>query len=257
VLSQIEMPEKRGNFAKHSNQIVGHLNTHFNPDILDDCRSARIGLRLMNNYQAQGELIGLDFSPLWYSIAVLTWFKCVLRRSRIRNRSDMTKILNKRANTFRKTGVYSNIDIGMNHQYRSEFLEHERAYNIFNQWRLATYRISRYNQQMKYLLIQNDDIHKEWNKSIEPDAGFHRICRFCMSGFNVKTSSDKWKSCGSPDCKRVYIRASRHKNHPKRGWIYDPAAQQPCIGSSIKTCGSNRKQLNSNRVCFGCYEPFS
>jgi hypothetical protein len=223
----------------------------FNANILDNSRSTCSYLLLMENCRSQCNLLGVDFYGVWYCKAVITWFRLVMGYLEIRNQSDLIKDVVKHANSFKNTGIY--IDVGLNFPDFNRFRQFELAHKAWRSWRVDAYLISENNQQMKYLLIQLGEINKNSAKSIESDAGSYRICRFCWSVFNVKISSDKWKSCGSPDCKLAYIRTNRHKNHPKRGWIHDPTAQQPCIGE----CGSDRKQLNSNRVCFGCYEPFS
>jgi hypothetical protein len=253
LTSELTTLEKVKKFINNNNQIVRHMRSFFNHDAVECCRSARIGLRLMNNIQAQCKLTGIDFPSLWYSVAVITWFGPVMGYLERTNPSDLKKSVVKKANTFIKTGVYDNATKYFDDVHNlNRFMQFRLANDLHNQCSLLTYELSKNNQEMKDLLIQHEEIMKEWVKiadSIEPQ----RICRFCLSVFNVKTSPDKWKSCGSRDCKLAYIRANREKNHPKRGWIHDPTAQQPCIGM----CGSDRKQLNSNRVCFGCYEPFS
>jgi hypothetical protein len=253
VFTQLKTPEQRMNFVENSNLIVRFLNVSFNPNIIENSRYARDGLRLMNNYQARAELLGEYFYPAWYSLAVMTWFGKVLGGIKIINRSDLTKRISKHANSFKNTDIYDKIDVGLNFDDLRIFPELEQALETYTKWNYVCWQMSKSSQQMKDLLIQSGDICKEKIKSIDPVVDDYRICRFCQSVYNVNTSSDKWKSCGSVKCKRAYIRASRHKNHPKRGWICDPTAQQPCIGG----CGSDRKQLNSNRVCFGCHEPFS
>jgi hypothetical protein len=211
-----------------------------------------MGLNYKINYQSQCKLIGADFLTLWYYFASSSWFIGVMGYLEIPNQSDMSKHMIKHVNTFKKTGEYvrdSRYFEDKNNLVR--FKEYREAVFFLSDFALFTSELSKTNQQMKELLIQRDDIVREVAKVDRGDPV--RICRFCMSVFNVRTSSDNWKSCGSPDCKRAYIRTNRQNNHPKRGWIHDSTAQQPCMGM----CGSDRRQLNSNRVCFSCYETFS
>jgi hypothetical protein len=252
VLHELKATGKRSNFINASNRITREMRFTFNHDDIECSEFARTGLNYKDNYQAQCKLIGADFLALWYYFASSSWFIAVMGYLEIPNQSDMSKDMIKHTNTFKKTGAYIRegkyID-DKNNLIR--FKEYREAISFIYQFISITSELSKTNQQMKNLLIQRDNILKELAKWDRGDP--IRICRFCMSVFNVRTSSDKWKSCGSPDCKRAYIRTSRHKNHPKRRWLHDPTAQQPCMGM----CGSDRKQLNSNRVCFGCYEPFS
>jgi hypothetical protein len=238
-------------FIGNSNQIIEHMKKCFNPNILHNSRSTHMYLLLMENCRSQCNLLGVNFHGVWYCKAVVDWFRPVMGYLEIRNQSDLKKDVIKHANSFKNTGIY--VDVGLNFSDFNRFRQFELAYTVWKSWRVDAYLMSENNQQMKDLLIQCGEINKKLIKSIEPDAGSYRICRFCLSVFNVKTSPDKWKSCGSRNCKLAYIRANREKNHPKRQWVHDPTALKPCIGG----CGSNRKKLNSNRVCFTCYKPFS
>jgi hypothetical protein len=252
VLHKLKTPEKISNFTDASNLIVREMRFTFNHDDTECSEFAPMGLNYKNNYQAQCNLIGADFLTLWYYFASSSWFVAVMGHLEIPNQSDMSQDIVKHVNAFKKTGAYvrdSKYIDDKNNLVR--FKEYREAIEFISQFVSITSESSKTNQEMKELLIQRDNILKELAKWDRGDP--IRICRFCMSVFNVRTSSDNWKSCGSPDCKRAYIRTNRQNNHPKRGWIHDFTAQQPCMGM----CGSDRKQLNSNRVCFGCYEPFS
>jgi hypothetical protein len=244
--------QKFSNFLDTSNLAVKHTRALFNNDYIEFTASANMGLDYKNNYQSQCELIGVSFPLLWQSFATISWFASVMNYLEIPNQSDMSKDMIKHANTFKKTGAYvrdSRYTDDKNNLIR--FKEYREAISFIYEFISGTSELSKNNQQMKELLIQRDNILREIAKVdvLTP----YRICRFCMSVFNVRTSSDKWKSCGSPDCKKAYIRANRQKNHPKRQWVHDPTALKPCVGE----CGSNRKKLNSERICFCCYKPFS
>jgi hypothetical protein len=256
ILCKLKTSEKRNNFIDTNNQFVRKMKFTFNHDAIECSELARTGLKYKNNYQVQCKLIGADFLTFWYYYASYSWFVSVMGYLDIPNQSDMSRAMKKHAKDFKREGVYtrdSKYTDDKNNLIR--FKEYKEAISFISRFMSIAEELSKTNQQMKELLIERDNILIEVAKSDTFDP--HRICRFCMSVYDVKTSNGKRKHCGSPDCDAAYIRASRHKNHPKRGWIHDPTASQPCIGSSIKTCGSNRKQLNSNRVCFGCYDPFS
>ncbi len=252
VLHELKTTEKRSNFIDASDRTTREMRFTFNHDDIECSEFARMGLNYKNNYQAQCKLIGADFLTLWYHFASSPWFIAVMRYLEIPNQSDMSKDMIKHVNTFKKTGEYVRDSKYTDDKHNLiRFDEYREAIDFIGQFVSITSELSKTNQQMEDLLIQRDNILRELARldSFDPV----RICRFCMSAYNVRTSPDKWKSCGSPDCLRAYIRANRQKNHPKRQWIHDPSALKPCIGE----CGSDRKQLNSNRVCFGCYEPFS
>ncbi len=243
--------QKIRNFIDTNNAIVREMEFMFNHD--DECHeSAQIGLKYKANYQDQCELIGADFLTLWYFFASVSWFTSVMGHLEIPNRSDMSEDMIKHANTFKKTGAYVRdsryIDDKSN---LVRFKEYREAISFIGDFVSFTSELSRTNQKMKELLIERDNILREVAKV---DYGNPvRICRFCMSVFDVRKSSGKWKHCGSSECERAYRSANKEKNHPKRLWVHDPTALLPCVGS----CGSDRKQLNRDRVCKGCYVPFS
>jgi hypothetical protein len=250
LVSESTTLESIKNFINNSNEMVRYLRYFFNYDAVECCRFSNMGLRLMNNYKAQCKLTGVDVSALWYSEAVIAWFP-VLSYLEVPNRSDLIKLVVKKGSVLKKRAIDSNaIEYFDDVHNLNRFTQFKQANSFHNQHELLAYELSKNNQQMKDLLIQRVYIYKEM---ISIDVEPHRICRFCLSFFNVKISPDKWKSCGSSKCKAAYIRANRQKNHPKRKWIHDPTALKPCIGK----CVSNRKKLNSERVCFGCYKPFS
>ncbi|WP_310487597.1 hypothetical protein [Chamaesiphon sp. VAR_69_metabat_338] len=75
ILSELETPEKRGDFIDNSNQIIEHMRKFFNPNILDNSRSARTGLLPMENCRSQCKLLGVDFHAVWHCKAVIDWFR--------------------------------------------------------------------------------------------------------------------------------------------------------------------------------------
>jgi hypothetical protein len=212
VFTQLKTPKKRLNFVRNSNLIVRWMKVRFNPNIRDNSLNAHEGLRLMNNYQARAELLGEDFYPAWYSLAVMTWFGKVLGGIKIINRSDLAKRISKHANSFKKTDVYDKIDVGLNFDDLRIFPEIEQALKTYTKWDYICWQMSKSSQQMKDLLIQSGDICKEKIKSIDPVVDDYRICRFCHAVYNVKTSSDRYKSCGYPECKKAYSAATSRKS---------------------------------------------
>ncbi|WP_310487596.1 hypothetical protein [Chamaesiphon sp. VAR_69_metabat_338] len=148
------------------------------------------------------------------------------------------------------------VDVGLDFPDFNRFRQFELAYNAWRSWRVDAYLISENNQQMKSLLIQCGEINKKWIKSIEPDAGFCRICRFCLSVFNVKTSKDKWKSCGSPKCVKAYSAATTRKSSnqphalnkkskkPASQWVKVDNTHRCCAG----TCGK-RRLVDVEQIC--------
>lgn len=253
---ELKIKENINNFVDTSNAIIEYMRLTFDSGVVEFSEHARMGLNYKNNYQAQCRLIGADFPTLWYCFAVVQWFVAVMGYLETPNQSDFSKDIIKHVNTFKKTGVYirdGKYTDDKNNLIR--FKEYKEAIILIYQFLSITSELSESNQQMKELLIQRDNILKDLAKSDSFDPV--RICRYCFSTFNVRTSSDKWKSCGSPKCKKAYSAATSRKsgNQPHAlnkktvsQWMKIDNTTRWCV-----TCGK-RRLVDAKQVCKSCHD---
>lgn len=240
ILIELKTTEKRSNFLDTSDVVVGQMKTIFDPNFADCSEFAQMGLKYKINYQTQCELVDVNFPALWYYFASSFWFISVMGYLEIPNQSDMSKDIVKYVNTFKKTGEYVRDNKYVDDRHNLiRFKEYREAISPIGQFISTTGELSKTNQRMKELLIERDNILKELAKwdSFNPV----RICQFCNSIFDVRTSPDKWKSCGSPKCVKAYSAATTKKSR-----------QQPSAQNKSSQTAQFVKIDDTPHVCQGC-----
>jgi hypothetical protein len=260
IFAELEASEKIHNFVATNNHYVEHMSRFLTFDIVDGVDSVFTSLKFWFNYEKQCELIGFCFPAVIYAITVVTWFDTIMGYSVYPNKSDAKKNISKRANTFKKTGEY--IGIGEHSEYKPElnrFDQYKESSDYLGCFKSRVYELSKTNQQMKDLLIQHDEIMKNFNKNSLYDDRY-RVCRFCMSVFNVKTSPNGSKSC-SIKCGRAYSAATTKKSSNQPHSVNKKSKQTDSQWKKIDniyrwchgTCAS-RRLVNAHHLCKDCHD---
>jgi hypothetical protein len=218
-----------------------------------------LGLRmkLMQIFKRQTEIldIGISFSTIWQSQAVIEWFDHMRGNT---SGADIQRLRKKFAKLYRiKTGKSSSdgfkISRVKDNLILNKYPEYVVAKNIFDAFSSATAEMARTNTEMNDLLISTIDIAKQVAALVvnTKDHEYFFECVFCKEPMIVLQGKAR-KCCNSPECEKAYFTKQKqiHSHNPKKGWVEDPTVQpSACVG----ICGSKRRKLNSDRLCHKCY----
>jgi hypothetical protein len=269
VLSEIKDIRNKRKFLQCSNSVVMILNKSFNPQY---CQPELTNLD-RNNYQTwvrgivtptlpelnkmfllnmeiMCEISGYDFALLIRSTFIVNWYHSIVGNfsggdiQKVRKESKtLLLIINREKNIDSLSEKQDNIDYSELEKY-SDFAAANKYLYSFNKFIGEALEhdsgISIFNNEIFEIIHESAKIIEKRDKGV---VVF--FCKQCKTHSTVKQGNIPLlcKSCQNK--KRDEKKASRRI--PRFGWEFDRVGE--CIGG----CGSDKIQINSKYICFGCH----
>jgi hypothetical protein len=259
VLYDLKTAENRLHFSAYSNEAIGAIQHRYNfhKDVFYDLRKYP-SWQLIELYELNAELeciwakqatiVGLDIELLLQSKAVDTWFVTVLGNF---TNYNMTAII--RSQSAAKALTLSHLQ---------KYPEYRKARDSIEMFVRFVDENILINPEIKNLEGDAQKLYSRMAKTLDKDIleankndgfrsrdNFAYVCPFC-GVYKLTKKSIKPKSCGSPQCEKDYWKAQKSRRYKRTDWVFDPDVRpRSCLG----TCGSHRRELNSERYCRSCW----
>lgn len=266
IWNKLKNDDAKKLFCHTNNENAEMFNCFYNPEdcisIVTDTRmksAIELRVKLMQIVKRQSEILDIDisFSMIWQIQATIEWFDDMRGNTR---GADTQRLRKKFSKLYRiKIGKSSSDNFKMSRVKDNPILEQYPEYvvarNIFDAFNFAATVTAKIDPEMNNLLISMADIAKQFCalvevKKIEVKKDEYLFeCPFCYE-LSTLPQGKALSHCKSPVCKTAYFTKQKQIHNPKKGWIKDPAVKpRSCVGG----CGSDRKNLNENRICRECY----
>jgi hypothetical protein len=258
-------------FIDISNAYIARSRYRFFPEQYDpseiekpkDRRRFELEKQIFINRREEFAAAGLsedNFLDYWKSYIIIEWFQYMLSNDRSHHFRELERKLSPMLTAFKadkkidslseckKQGLKDNLILNQYTEYLSAvaIVKHNHKYLRHKE---------KHNQALKELKIAGLELFVKLIREFGTDRGNYQVftCPICRKCKEISAGSKELAHCGSKQCKREYSRIWAQDNypHPKQGWVFDPSLAKPweCLGE----CGSNRRQLNSDRICSKCY----
>jgi hypothetical protein len=258
-------------FVDISNAYIARSRYRFFPEQYDlsdfdkpkDRRRFELEKQIFINRREEFAAAGLSedhFLDYWKSYVIIEWFQYMLSNDRSHQFRELERKLSLMLTAFK-----SDRKIDFSSNYKTKGLEDNSILLRHSEY-LSAVAILKHNhkylrykekhsQTLKELKIAGLELFVKLIREFGTDRGNYQVftCPICRKCKEILAGNKELVHCGSKQCKREYFRMWKQDNHPhpKKGWVFDPSLAKPweCLGE----CGSNRRQLNSDRICSKCY----
>lgn len=256
-------------FVDVSNAYVARSRYRFFPEQYDvseiskpkDRRRFELEKQIFINRREEFAAAGLsadNFRDYWKAYIIIEWFQYMLSNVRSHQFRELERTLSPMLTAFKadrgidfssehKTkGLEDNLILNQYSEYLSSvaILKHNHKYLRYKE---------EHNQTLKKLKITGLELFLKLIREFGADRGNYQVftCPICRKCKEILAGNKELAHCGSKQCKREYFRIWEQDNYPKKEWVFDRSLAKPwkCLGK----CGSDRRQLNSDRICLECY----
>lgn len=263
ILGELKSSQNMYNFCVNNDRAYETLDSKFNPEKYLSIRDElcpeiipilELYLKRFSIDQKVCEMLGISFPVIWHSICVLWWFNFMVGNYRGDGKQKWSMKLSKMRRTV-NNDVSGNTFRVCELEYDpmlEKYPEYKEALQYFFDLNDKANTLSETNDEMQYLFRQSLDIEVKISKILKlrkkgycPFLCPNPKCRKAM----MLSPIDSRTHCGSEECERYYNANSKRKNNLKKDWVQDPSQKGLCTG----TCGSKRRYLNRDRICYECY----
>lgn len=232
-------------------------------DNLKDRKRYELEKQIFINRRKEFAVAGLsedNFRDYWKAYVIIEWFQHMLSNVRSHQFRELERKLSPMITAFK-----ADREIDFSSKYKIKGLEDNSILNEYPEYLSAvailkyTHKYLNYKEENNYALkelkITGLELFIKLIREFGMDRGNYQvfICPVCHKCKDISAGRKERSHCGSKQCDREYFRKWERDNHLdlKKGWVFDRSLAKPweCLGE----CGSNRRQLNSDRICSKCY----